>query len=299
MNPTLKAALTGVIDYAGLFPPAKLNMSQAVREYRGLRESDKSWLVDRFAVTSIRLSEFLREAQTQHARAVGLAVIGRSGATLDEWEANLAEDAEDMTAFEALVDGTGIAGIEAYETRIPSAKDIKRCTEDLAGFGAVEGFVEIPWGDGMSEALAALAENGELYAKGRTGGQTEAAFPSSETLAEFLQQCAHLDLNFKLTAGLHHPFPQFDLATGGRMHGFLNVITALALCLGQDLPRDEIVAVLDTDDSKQFDWTRETITWRGLEASPQDVKDARELFIGWGSCSVDEPVADLQALGLY
>ena len=36
MPPTLKALLEHVIDYAGLFPPAKLSLDESVRNYLGV-----------------------------------------------------------------------------------------------------------------------------------------------------------------------------------------------------------------------------------------------------------------------
>lgn len=37
MNPTLREFLTDIIDYAGLFPPAALDMRAAVRNYAAYR----------------------------------------------------------------------------------------------------------------------------------------------------------------------------------------------------------------------------------------------------------------------
>jgi hypothetical protein len=37
MLPSVRALLTGIIDYAGLFPPARLPMSDAVDRFAGTR----------------------------------------------------------------------------------------------------------------------------------------------------------------------------------------------------------------------------------------------------------------------
>ncbi|HEX5631332.1 MAG TPA: hypothetical protein VFY15_06715, partial [Acidimicrobiia bacterium] len=52
-----RQALSGLIDYAGLFPPASLDLAAAVEEYRAIRGSAESWLVGRFICPADRLVE--------------------------------------------------------------------------------------------------------------------------------------------------------------------------------------------------------------------------------------------------
>ena len=47
---SLRALLTGVIDYAGLFPPAALPMADAVRNYDAYRNGEHAWMLGRFVV---------------------------------------------------------------------------------------------------------------------------------------------------------------------------------------------------------------------------------------------------------
>lgn len=51
------AALGGLIDYAGLFPPADLGMADAVAEYRAARAGAEAWMVERFLCPVGRLEE--------------------------------------------------------------------------------------------------------------------------------------------------------------------------------------------------------------------------------------------------
>ena len=44
------ALLTGVVDYAGLFPPAALAMADAVAEYHAARADGHAWMLGRFVV---------------------------------------------------------------------------------------------------------------------------------------------------------------------------------------------------------------------------------------------------------
>src|SRR5262245_13448346 len=58
MNHSLRDLLLGLIDYAGLFPPAALDMPTATRKYAEYLESKYSWALGRFVVPVARLDEF-------------------------------------------------------------------------------------------------------------------------------------------------------------------------------------------------------------------------------------------------
>ena len=51
---SVKTLLAGAIDYAGLFPPAALSMSEAVINYATYRNSNYNWMLGRFVVTGRR-----------------------------------------------------------------------------------------------------------------------------------------------------------------------------------------------------------------------------------------------------
>jgi hypothetical protein len=53
----LRSLLEGSIDYAGLFPPAALDLASAVRQYAAYLESEQSWALGRFVIPVARLSE--------------------------------------------------------------------------------------------------------------------------------------------------------------------------------------------------------------------------------------------------
>jgi hypothetical protein len=78
--------------------------------------------------------------------------------------------------------------------------------------------------------------------------------------------------------------------TGGE-HGFLNLLGAC--CLGFE------EAVLADEEASAFSLTPERFAWRGQRADATKVaRVRRELFAGFGSCSVQEPVDELRALGI-
>src|SRR5216683_631476 len=76
----LRALLTGLIDYAGLFPPSALDMPAAVRNYAAYRLSEHAWALGRFVVPLARLKEFEQAAADR--RDWKLSVLGSPVPTL-------------------------------------------------------------------------------------------------------------------------------------------------------------------------------------------------------------------------
>ena len=54
---TVRALMTGAIDYAGLFPPAGLTMPDAVARFAEYRRGPHAWMLGRFVVPVARLGE--------------------------------------------------------------------------------------------------------------------------------------------------------------------------------------------------------------------------------------------------
>jgi hypothetical protein len=297
MHASLSGLLRGVIDYAGLFPPAKLSMSEAMTNYLRYRGGENSWIVSRFICPVSRLGELEQElGKGGTPDCVPLSVVGTGGADISQFEFNLERDCAEMNRFEKAVQDK--CTIEAFEIRSPSNADILQVIHDLEGFGEVDVFVELPWGEGMQEGLAALAESEWLGAKARTGGLEASAVPSPQELASFLRDCLHLDLPFKLTAGLHQPLYHFDASLGANAHGFLNVLCATALTEESDLSTSEIEEILTEQRPDAFVFGESGFGYGDLGASLEEIESIRALFVAIGSCSVDEPLEGLQKLKL-
>src|SRR5688500_1588995 len=60
-SPAIRVLLADAIDYAGLFPPAQLDMSGAVAEYASYLQSADQWALGRFVVPAARLDELVAE----------------------------------------------------------------------------------------------------------------------------------------------------------------------------------------------------------------------------------------------
>ncbi len=242
---SLRALLEGLIDYAGLFPPAALSMQDAVRNYACYREGEYAWALGRFVVTADRAQEVPQEFP--------LSILG-----VDEVKAATAGDVERI-AREA---NHRIVYVEI---------------SDLA-------------------LLPEIARHG-LRAKIRTGGVTTDAFPPIADVAQFLRACKASGVPFKATAGLHHPLrcvkplTYAPEAPTGTMHGFLNVFLAAALL-------DHADEILREDDPAAFAFDDDGASWRGQHVSTEALRAMRRDFAtSFGSCSFEEPIGDLRALG--
>lgn len=138
----------------------------------------------------------------------------------------------------------------------------------------------LAWLDGIQRVV----EHGS-WPKLRCGGLSAQNFPSIEEVTDFLSVINEGGASFKATAGLHHA-----VRTGGE-HGFLNLLAAA--CLGFE------EAVLADEDPAAFRLTPERFSWRGQGCDGEKVAEVRRgLFTSFGSCSVQEPVDELEKLGI-
>jgi hypothetical protein len=263
-----RIVLDRLIDDAGLFPPARKPMERAVADHRDARAGARAWMLGRFLCPVSRLAELAEAAPDADWR---IGAIGDG----DDWSGDLAR----VDAY----DGPGT--IDAIELRLPGRLDTPPRGADA--------FVEVPTGDStaLTRALERLAVDARAGAKIRCGGLTPNAFPSDEAVGRFLGECVRLGLPFKATAGLHHPFRTRDEQLGVLQHGFVNLVAATAL------PEDAVAIVGETDPDA-FELSAAGLRWRDRVAGRDALTRARELFTAYGSCSFEEPLADLVAYGV-
>ncbi|MBI5157052.1 MAG: hypothetical protein HZA58_03450 [Acidimicrobiia bacterium] len=287
-----REALAGLIDYAGLFPPASLGMEAAVAEYRQARTGPHAWILERFICPAGRLLELagvLSATMTGDEEPWSLVVTARP------------TDAGLVTDFETEMSGG--ADVAVVETLFPEAGDADAVLDLLGAFGTVV-FFEVPWQSDFVRSLDVLAAVREssgrgLGAKVRCGGLTVEAFPSPEALGGFLVACRDRRIPVKATAGLHHPIRHVDPATGFTHHGFLNLLAATAFA-HQGEPVPVLADVLAERDGGAFGLDVRGLRWRDRSVDGATLGAVRSgLFVGYGSCSFDEPVADLASLGMF
>jgi hypothetical protein len=276
-NDARRALLGRLIDHAALFPPASMDMPEAIEADRAARASEHAWMLDRFICPASKLDRL-------PADAPALAVV------LDGGEGDL------DTVAAAQAAGRRVELVEARidPTWIPDTQALVRSKlgED------VQAFWELPPGRGLRGAVAAVREAG-AGAKIRCGGVTAEAFPPPETVAAFVAACRDEGVRFKATAGLHHPVRHVEAATGFHMHGFLNLLAAAVLAHAEGLRQPDLEAILAEEDPRAFTVDADGLAVHGHRADAVAIASARaQLFVAYGSCSFSEPVDDLKLLGV-
>lgn len=279
----IETLLSGLFDYAGLYPPASLSMRSAANNYLEYRNGKRASALARFIVNLDRVEELHSIA----GDGLGLFRLSVIATESTDWE-----------SLDALV--RGAVPIDTVEIKAPQAADIKRIVGQIPR--EMTAFFEVGFDAGGKSALRSISAAG-ARAKIRMGGVVADAIPSTPDVAEMLRALADLHLPFKATAGLHHPVRSRRPLTyqpqspQGVMHGFVNLCCASALLYsGGD--RNDAEAVLDEQDSSAFRVSSKLIQWRDHSWTVEQLAEMRSRsLISIGSCSFEEPIRDLESLG--
>jgi hypothetical protein len=303
---SLSALLEGLIDYAGLYPPAALPMEEAVRNYAGYAAGPRAAWLGRFVLPAARLEDFLSARSSGSSGFSGSDGSGRvDGPFPWRLSALLGEgpeaDLERVIAFNRAAHGSPrpLAVVDSLEMKPGTPGDIERF-EALAPAG-VAAYFEIPLREPGPFLAALSAGNGR--AKFRTGGVTPEMIPAPADLARALAACAAARVPFKATAGLHHPFRSFRPLTYAPdapqaiMHGFVNVFLAAAFA-AQGMDVATLAALLAEESPAAFAFGPHAAAWRGHNLKAERLRETRRDFaLAFGSCSFEEPRQDLEEAG--
>lgn len=272
--------LEGLIDYAGLYPPANLDMQATVRNWSASFSSEDKWMLARLIIPVQRLGEFKQVAEQ---------LLPKSDE--EPWQLSILLPEASSDSFEHAaqqvvdfnMEGCGAVAnvVEFKATSTSEIDEALTCLHD-----DIFPFIELPIDQDPRGLIAALA--GSIAgAKVRTGGVTAELYPSVEDLARFIHCCAISKLQFKATAGMHHPCRNYNESVGVHEFGFLAVMYATAAARFQDATLDHIADILR---SESID----------MESCKEEMLESvrAELFCSFGSCSFDDPMTDLRAMGL-
>lgn len=315
----LHTLLSGLIDYAGLYPPAKLPMAQSVDKYAAYLRSPQAWALGRFICPVSRLNEFQGEARRLFPTVplpepVSNGTAEPPKASEEPWkisaiiDGDLNENLDAIFAFNHEHESPrhGLANIDAVEIRATSVDFIDATLDTIPEelFPFFEIPLQTPGKPADARGYVACLAGSDAGAKIRTGGVTPDAFPPVEAIAEFLVAAAAADVPFKATAGLHHPLrAEYPLTyepncPRGVMHGFLNVFLGACLARERRSPR-EISELLKETSPKAIEMGNNAIRWRDIHIPIEDIDETREMFaLSYGSCSFDEPIEDLHRMGM-
>lgn len=292
MTESLRALLTGIIDYAGMFPPASLPLDQAIRNYARYRTEAESWMLGKFICPAGKLEELSGHVPKLFASGppLRLSILLGGGKSSAEFLANVRRELK--LAEEFCQRHRQEAVIESFEARLP-ADFGEWSTPELAdqfvkgqlalGLADSECFLELPnqgpfrlVPGGEKEAMLLQlgsvgypidSEDTPQRFKFRSGGTEASAFPSVERTAEVLATCCTISAPLKFTAGLHHPVRRLDPGLNVKMHGFINVFVAGVLAQVRNLNEEQIRRILEEEDPATFRFDSERLRWKDPSAS--------------------------------
>jgi hypothetical protein len=290
------ALLEGLIDYAGLFPPAALDLPTALRQFDGHQREPDAWMLGRFVLPAARLGEIepWLDGPWLAERPLVLSLLADPG---------------DLVAAAAFVAARPAVRIGALELKAPTAEQEPWFADLTAALAAAElvdreVYVELPAGSDAAvlDGLAARQADppaARLGAKLRCGGVTADLVPGPERVAAVLAGARDRGVPLKFTAGLHHPVRGMDTTEGVPMHGFLNVYGAGLLARASDLDAAALLPVVTETDARAFRLDADGFAWRDRAVPAARVAEARARDLAsYGSCSFDEPVTDLRSLAI-
>ncbi len=288
---SVRTLLHGLIDYAGLFPPASLDLPTAAANYASYRASDTCWALGRFVIPAGRLAELETSAERFLRSGTPWRLTALAGA-------DLAGDLGAIAQFNQRQGGRAVADTVELKAATTAAVAAALRTID----GRFDAYLEIPIANDPAPLIDALAASGGR-AKVRTGGLTPEVFPPAADLLRFLRRCTAAGVPFKATAGLHHPLRgayRLTYQPGspcGVMFGFLNLFLAAGF-VQHGMGDADALELLEESSPASLRVEQEGIGWRSHWLDDAELRHARRLAAAFGSCSFDEPIGDLRAMRL-
>jgi hypothetical protein len=292
---SVRALLSDIIDYAGLFPPSQVSMPEAVINYATYKNSNYNWMLSRFVLPAARLDEFLESANDFISRDKG-----------DVWRLSVLAGEDVYDSLRRIEDfnaknGSRVVG-DVLEVRATTESKIENTVNALPP--NLTAYFEIPTDERLPDLVSALAIRGQR-AKIRTGGVTPDAYPSSKSIIRFIRTCFAANVPFKCTAGLHHPLRCFKPLTyeanapEGVMNGFLNMFLTTAFARYGFKP-SVLEEILEDESAQNFTFDETGVWWRNEHfLNDSQLERVRQSnIISFGSCSFTEPIEDLQDLNL-
>ncbi|GIJ21795.1 hypothetical protein [Micromonospora lutea] len=281
MSTQLPTLVAGLVDDAAVFPPGSAPLPDAVHAHRRHRTAWYADLVGPLLLPASTITTGDLSPLVNPAENFAIGLIGDTGVDRLPFALSF------LPPLGVTARQIEVAVARRGEDSQPGLTELVKLAERLDD---VPVYAEIPLTFGLMGALDTLAEaraaGVPVAAKFRTGGLAAELFPTPAELAAVICACRDRELPFKLTAGLHHAVRHVDPETGFAHHGFGNVLAAtLAAADGANVAA--VAELLTVRDERPL-----------VQAVAGRHDSARPLWVGFGSCSIVEPLTDLIRLGL-
>lgn len=306
----LERVIDRLFDYAGMFPPAALELHAALKESAALPQTLRRphLLAADLVVTPTELAllsdDTLRSAGFTPEHEVKVCLVG---VPLDQ-----APDAVDrIRAFHAGARGSEVPK-RVVALEIASERDLqaglpttvaalKHVAQATTGLGIAlyyePRWPPDKWTKGLERVIALLQEVGRegivaVGLKVRCAGPTALG---PKELAPIVAAVADQHTPFKATQGLHHALVDPDHHDSEA--GFLGLVAAhrLRAGLGETFGIEDIATCIQETQKDAFSFD-EGIAWKTHRLDGSDLDQALVMPVNIGSCSLHEPDEDLVRL---
>jgi hypothetical protein len=309
-----------LIDYAGLFPPAKLSLNEAFDNYIKYKNGHFKWMLSQFVCPVKMLKELITLIRNNYPgeKDIYISAIPEGGNTTEEFIKNFNNDLISCSDFISHCGDS--AEINTFEIKLPEEiinehhpKKISELINSVSSginekiseqaFVFFEGITGTDWKKNISSLINAIEIHNESISncgfKLRTGGIAADSFPSPKQISFSIRECLDREVRMKFTAGLHHPFIHNDIEIGTTMYGFINVFAAGIIAMRHNISNHGMEKILTDESPGNFIFKDDTFSWKDWNISTGEINFARKnLVVSFGSCSFDEPVDDLKLLRL-
>lgn len=323
MTDAIKQFMNGIIDYAGLFPPAKLPFKEAFSNYLNYRDENFNWMLSKFILPASLIHKINAYDDTIRKRNQTIPFSLLLSYVPDTVSALAKIKKELKLARDLKIYFQGLVSTDSIELRIPNqltdSPDIQTYLSFLealpeeiitSDIRPVNLFVETDLNDDCEDSIeafsTALAEFNKKNLpftfgfKLRCGGVTADLFPTVKQVAMAIESAAKHALSMKFTAGLHHPIRHYNTTVNTKMFGFFNIFFGAALYYHHLIDTDDLYLLLSDENPDSFQFQTVSASWNQIPISLPQIIDARDNFaIAYGSCSFQEPIEDLRELNLF
>jgi hypothetical protein len=307
-----KALTQGLIDYAGLFPPASLPMPEAIENFARYMRSGQAPMLGRLVCPAARLDELTRAGQMLMPGTFATSGYPEMAGDGEPWRISaivphtsqtpLDDSLEQIREFNHRHEAQdqGLAVVDAIETPLKEVADVDGLLDTVPEQLAIA--MEVPVAGDIRGYIAALAGTGAA-AKIRCGGVTMEAMLPAEPIVKFIVACRTAGVPFKCTAGLHHALPgQYRLTYDdnppmGPMQGFVNTFVVAILIGARAIDEDTALELMAETNGQNFVLSDQHIGWKQHTVPVATAVEQRSRFaLSFGSCSFEEPTEELAGL---
>ena len=301
--PSLRLLLSTLIDDAGAFSPAKLELAKVVAAYERYSAGDHRWMLGRLVIPLSQMPQFemcLDRLERQYAPAFWpLSIV-------------LEPSLQSLEALAPWLEKQYRFTVSALEFTQGDPDAIAQLLPHLPPHSDL--FFAVPLNTSLPDYLAHL-HGTRAAAKVRTGGAAIGAFPSVETLARFIVACARAEISFKAAGGVQHPLRGWRSLPNGELantYGFLNLALASAFAYGYSATVAEVATLLQINRPESLIFSAQEISY---QCSTESIVSNRSnlakhlpleilahvrsrYFLGVSSCSFYNSLVELNQLGI-